>query len=80
MIKQKKFKDFPGNLIKVKVLEDEIEYFKTQIQEHDTGHIYTTIDTLKDRVRELKGLPEEYQHEQYLEYPHRMQGRYHQRI
>jgi hypothetical protein len=60
MIKKKKFKDFPGNLIKVKVLEDEIEYFKTQIQEHDTGHIYTTIDTLKDRVRELKGLPEEY--------------------
>jgi len=60
MIKKKKFKDFPGNLIKVKVLEDEIEYFKTHIQEHDTGHIYTTIDTLKDRVRELKGLPEEY--------------------
>jgi hypothetical protein len=44
----------------LKVLEDEIDYFKTQIQEHDTGHIYTTIDTLKDRVRELKGLPEEY--------------------
>ena len=60
MTKKKKFKDFPGNLIKIKVLEDEIDYFKTQIQEHDTGHIYITIDTLKDRVRELKGLPEEY--------------------
>lgn len=60
MTKKKKFKDFPGNLIKIKVLEDEIDYLKTQIQEHDTGHIYTTIDTLKDRVRELKGLPEEY--------------------
>jgi len=60
MTKKKKFKDFPGNLIKIKVLEDEISYFKTQIQEHDTGHIYTTIDTLKDRVRELKGIREEY--------------------
>ena len=37
MTKKKKFKDFPGNLIKIKVLEDEIDYFKTQIQEHDTG-------------------------------------------
>ena len=60
MTKKKKFKDFPGNLIKIKVLEDEISHFKTQIQEHDTGHIYTTIDTLKDRVRELKGIREEY--------------------
>jgi hypothetical protein len=34
MTKKKKFKDFPGNLIKIKVLEDEISYFKTQIQEH----------------------------------------------
>ena len=55
----KKFKDFPGNLIKVKVLEDEIAHLKTLLQEHDTGHIYTTIDTLQDRVRELKGLPVE---------------------
>jgi len=54
--RSKKFKDFPGNLIKVKVLEDEIAHLKTLLQEHDTGHIYTTIDTLQDRVRELKGL------------------------
>lgn len=57
MPKRKKFKDFPGNLIKVKVLEDEIQYFKSLIQEHDTGHIYTTIDCLKSRVKELKGIP-----------------------
>tara|TARA_B100001057_G_C22850215_1_gene950681 strand:- start:652 stop:804 length:153 start_codon:yes stop_codon:yes gene_type:complete len=33
---------------------EEIAYLKTQIQPHDTGHIYTTISTLEDRVEELK--------------------------
>ena len=31
----------------------EIDYLKTQIQPHDTGHIYTTISTLENRVAEL---------------------------
>ena len=53
---KKKFKDFPGNLIKIKVLEDEIKYFKSLIQETDTGHIYTTIDALETRVKALKGI------------------------
>ena len=44
------------DLIKIKVLEDEIEYFKSCIQEHDTGHIYTTIDALETRVKLLKGI------------------------
>ena len=42
------------DLIKIKVLEDEIKYFKSCILEHDTGHIYTTIDALETRVRLLK--------------------------
>lgn len=53
---RKKFKDFPGHLIKIKVLEDEIKYFKSLIQETDTGHIYTTIDALETRVKALKGI------------------------
>ena len=56
MPRKKKFKDFPGNLIKIKVLEDEIKYFKSIIQETDTGHIYTTIDALETRVKALKGI------------------------
>ena len=44
------------DLIKIKVLEDEIKYFKSCILEHDTGHIYTTIDALETRVRLLKGI------------------------
>ena len=31
----------------------EIDYLKTQIQPHDTGHIHTTISTLEHRVKEL---------------------------
>jgi|TARA_R110000803_G_scaffold40700_5_gene87638 hypothetical protein len=53
---KKQIKDFPGNLIRVKILEDEIKYFKSLIQESDTGHIYTTIDSLKTRVKALKGI------------------------
>ena len=54
------------DLIKIKVLEDEIEYFKSCIQEHDTGHIYTTIDALETRytkyMDETKPVSEEYKH------------------
>ena len=53
---KKKFKDFPGNLIKVKVLEDEIDYAKSQLQPHDTGHIHTAISWMEDRLNELKGI------------------------
>jgi len=31
-------------------------FFKSCIQEHDTGHIYTTIDVLETRVKALKGI------------------------
>lgn len=31
----------------------EIDHLKTEIQPHDTGHIYTTIATLERRVNEL---------------------------
>ena len=31
----------------------EIDYLRTQIQPHDTGHIHTTINTLESRVEEL---------------------------
>ena len=31
----------------------EIDYLRTQLQPHDTGHIHTTINTLEKRVEEL---------------------------
>ena len=54
-----KRKDFTGNLIRISILEKEIEYAKSQLQPHDTGHIHTAISWLEYRIRELKGLNEE---------------------
>ena len=37
----------------------EIDYLRTQIKPHDTGHIHTTINTLENRVEELMRKKEE---------------------
>ena len=60
-----KVKDFSGNLIRISILEKEIEYAKSQLQPHDTGHIYTAISWLEHRINELKGIKEEDE----LDYP-----------
>lgn len=39
---------------KYKVLKHEIEVLKGRIQPQDTGHIYTTINTLERRCEELE--------------------------
>ena len=44
----------PMNVIKIAVLKDEIEIFKSRIEPHDTGHLHTTIGTLKHRIEELE--------------------------
>jgi len=31
----------------------EVDYLRTQIKPHDTGHIHTTINTLEHRISEL---------------------------
>ena len=36
-------------------LEEEIEYYKSLLQPHDTGHIHTAISFVEDRIRILKG-------------------------
>ena len=57
--KIQKNKNFPGNLIKVNFLEQEIKYAKSQLQEHDTGHIYTAISWMESRLNQLKGIEED---------------------
>ena len=42
------------NEVIIAVLKDEIEVFKTRIEPHDTGHLYTTISTLEHRLEELR--------------------------
>ena len=44
----------PMDVIKIAVLKDEIELFKSRIESHDTGHLYTTIRTLEHRIEELE--------------------------
>ena len=36
-----------------RALREEINVLKERLQPHDTGHIYTTISTLEERVKEI---------------------------
>ena len=36
-----------------RALREEINVLKERLQPHDTGHIYTTISTLEERVQEI---------------------------
>ena len=47
------------DIMRIGVLEDEIKYAKSQLQPHDTGHIYTSIDWLEHRIRLLKGIKDD---------------------
>ena len=38
----------------IKVLKQTIQWFKKQIEPHDCGWMYTTIEGLKYRIKELK--------------------------
>ena len=43
-----------NDLIRISVLEEEIEHLRTLIRPQATGHIYTAISVLQDRIKELK--------------------------
>ena len=43
-----------NDIVRISVLQEEIEYYKTLLQPHDTGHIHTTINFLTERVKNLK--------------------------
>jgi len=44
----------PMDIIRIAVLEETIEIFKSRIEPTDTGHLHTTIGTLKHRIEELE--------------------------
>jgi hypothetical protein len=50
-----KNKSLINDLVRISVLEEEIEYYKTLLQPHDTGHIHTAISFLSQRLSNLKG-------------------------
>ena len=41
-----------------RALREEINVLKERLQPHDTGHIYTTISTLEERIQEINKLLE----------------------
>ena len=47
------FQPHYDKLAHMMALKEEVKHLKTMIREHDTGHIYTTISTLEDRIRSL---------------------------
>lgn len=53
-------KNVINDLVRISVLEEEVEYYRSLLQPHDTGHIHTTISFIKDRIRNLKGEKEEW--------------------
>ena len=38
----------------IDILKETIQYFYSQIQPHDCGWMYTTVDGLKYRIKELR--------------------------
>ena len=44
----------PMDVIRIAVLEETIEVFKSRIEPHDTGFLHTTIGTLEHRIEELE--------------------------
>jgi len=47
-------KDHTDSIVKLIVLEEEVEYYKTLLMPHDTGHINTTISFLEARIKDLQ--------------------------
>lgn len=54
-VKATKNKSLINDIVRISVLEEEVEYYTTLLQPHDTGHIHTAISFIKDRIRILKG-------------------------
>ena len=50
-----KNKKLINDLVRLDVLREEVEYYKTLLQPYDTGHIHTTIGFIKRRIEELEG-------------------------
>ena len=50
-----KNKKLINDIVRLDVLKEEVEYYKTLLREHDTGHIHTAIGFIKRRIEELEG-------------------------
>ena len=54
-VKVTKSKSLINDIVRINVLEEEVEYYRSLLLPHDTGHIHTAISFVEDRIRILKG-------------------------
>jgi len=47
-------KDHTDLIVKLVVLQEEVNHYKTMLMPHDTGHIHTTINFLEARIQEIE--------------------------
>ncbi len=59
-LQKSKHRKLINDLVRINVLEEEVEYYKTLIRPTDTGHVHTAINFIQDRIRNLKGRKEEW--------------------
>lgn len=45
-----------NDIVRISVLEEEIEIIKSNYTEHDTGHLRTAVSVLEHRVKQLRGI------------------------
>tara|TARA_B110000977_G_scaffold2654_1_gene3615 strand:- start:1602 stop:1781 length:180 start_codon:yes stop_codon:yes gene_type:complete len=48
-------KQLINDIVRISVLKEEAIYYRTLLQDHDTGHIRTTINFMEDRIQQLEG-------------------------
>ena len=44
-----------NDIVRISVIKEEIEYYKTLLRPSNTAHIHTTIGFLRRRIESLKG-------------------------
>ena len=59
-LQKSKHRKLINDLVRINVLEEEVEYYKTLIRPTDTGHVHTAINFIQDRIRILKGRKKEW--------------------
>ena len=42
-----------GDEIRLAVLQDEIEIYKSRLESHEMGHLHTAISVIQNRIEEL---------------------------
>ena len=44
-----------NDIVRIDVLREEADYYRTLFEESDTGHIRTTVNFIEERIKYLEG-------------------------